>query len=155
MSFITDAIVVKINALWRTVTSQPRYDRPTIPLHFDSNNDPQSVTPLTPFPVIDTGLLDSQMIIPNPDEPAKYLLTSATSGATTVVHANTKRVVLIATSDCWISLGSAPVAAVGGADSFLLPAKVPFFPVKVTGGITKIAVIQDSAAGKLSILESL
>jgi hypothetical protein len=77
------------------------------------------------------------------------------SAASSAVGATTKRVVLIPDTDCWVSIGANPTAAKQSAGSFPLAAKSPSYPIKVVPGVTKIAVIQDSAAGYLSIIESL
>lgn len=79
----------------------------------------------------------------------------AASAQSAAVGATTKRVVLIADQDCWVSVGADPTAAKQTAGSFPLADKSPSYPIKVVPGVTKIAVIQDSAAGYLSIIESL
>jgi hypothetical protein len=79
----------------------------------------------------------------------------AASVASNAVGATTRRVVLISDTDCWVSIGANPTAAKQTAGSFTLAAKSPSYPIKVVPGVTKIAVIQDSAAGYLSIIESL
>lgn len=63
----------------------------------------------------------------------------------------TSHVRLIATSNCWIAFGSAPVAVPSGAGSIYLPLGTPEYFWVLPG--EKIAVIQDSAAGLLNIAE--
>jgi uncharacterized RmlC-like cupin family protein len=85
---------------------------------------------------------------------AKVLDVTATSTASTVVGVATERIVLTATVNAWVELGSAPTATLATGTSFFLPAGVPSYPLKVSRGITKVAVIAESTLGKLSILES-
>ena len=85
----------------------------------------------------------------------QVVTTSATSAQSAVVGGTTKRVILTATADMWVSIGSNPTAVNGGGSSFYLATGVPFYPIAVTAGVTKIAAIQATAAGKLSILESV
>lgn len=85
--------------------------------------------------------------------PPQVVATSGTSAQSAAVNATTTRVFLTCTQDCWVSIGSNPTAS-AAAGSFFIAAGSPFYPISVTGGSSKIAVIQDSAAGKLSIVES-
>jgi hypothetical protein len=78
----------------------------------------------------------------------------ATSAQSSAVGASTKRVVLVATVDCWVSLGANPTAAAATAGSFFLAAGAQTYPLKVTPGTTKIAAIRNSESGYLSIIES-
>lgn len=64
--------------------------------------------------------------------------------------ATTSDIRVVATSNCWISIGAAPTAT-NGAGSTYLPANVVEY-FHVTGG-QKVAVIQDSASGTLSVSE--
>ena len=73
------------------------------------------------------------------------------SGAPQTQPNNTTHVRLCATTDCWVSFGSNPTAAVGGATSILLPGLIPEYFWVVRG--EKLAVIQNSAAGTLNIAE--
>ena len=79
-------------------------------------------------------------------------LTSVQSSS---VGSTTKRVVLTPTMDCWVELGTNPVAVVAGSTSIFLPAGIPSYPIDVTPSSTKIAVIATAASGYLSIFESL
>jgi hypothetical protein len=77
----------------------------------------------------------------------------ATSAASLVVGATTNRVTLSASSDCWVAIGADPTAAAHDG-AFFLASGAQSYPIKVTPSTTKIAVIQDSAAGYLSVIES-
>jgi len=78
-----------------------------------------------------------------------------TSESSRAVAETTNRVVLISSVDCWIAIGTGTVTATTAAPSFRIPANVPFYPIKVTGGATKIAAIRaGSTSGTLSIVES-
>lgn len=78
----------------------------------------------------------------------------ATSAQSSAVNASTKRIVMSASSACWVALGSDPTAAAHDG-AFYLPADGQSYPFSVVPGVTKIAVIQDSADGYLSIIESM
>lgn len=80
--------------------------------------------------------------------------TSATSAQSAVVADNTNRVVISVTQDTWISIGASPTAAAHTAGSFFLSGGSQSYPLSVTPTITKIAAIQDSVAGYVSIIES-
>lgn len=84
----------------------------------------------------------------------KVLAIGAVSAQSAVVGANTDRIVLTPTVDCWIAIGSNPTAVANTAGSFFLAAGSQSYPISVTKGVTKIAVIQVSTAGFLSIIES-
>ena len=71
-----------------------------------------------------------------------------------VVQANTNRVTLSSTTGCWVAFGTSPTAS-AAAGSIYVPPNVVMPPIAVASGSTKIAVIQASAAGTLSIIESL
>ena len=64
---------------------------------------------------------------------------------------NTRHIRVVATSDCWISFGSAPVAVAGASSAILLPAGIPEYFWVLPG--ERMAVIQNSAAGSLNIAE--
>ena len=64
---------------------------------------------------------------------------------------NTNHVRLVATSNCWVAFGAAPVAVASGAGSIYLPAFTPEYFWVYPG--EKIAVIQDAGAGNLNIAE--
>lgn len=84
----------------------------------------------------------------------KVLTVGAASAQSAVVGANTDRVVLSATTDCWIAIGANPTAAVATAGSFFLAAGSQSYPISVSKGVTKVAAIQVSSGGYLSIIES-
>ena len=84
----------------------------------------------------------------------QFLAIGASSAQSAAVQATTNRVVLSATSACWVALGANPTAS-AAAGSIYVPANFPMPPIVVTPGVTKIAVIQASAAGSLSIIESV
>jgi hypothetical protein len=79
----------------------------------------------------------------------------AASAASAAVQGTTNRVFLSATAACWVAFGSAPTAAVATAGSIYVPANVIMPAITVTPGVTKIANIEASSAGFLSIIESL
>lgn len=89
--------------------------------------------------------------IPEPDGTAQVVAIGVASVASAALGTNTNLVILTATSNCWIAYGAAPTAAKDTAGSFYLPANFPQ-DLAVTPGF-KFAVIEDSAAGFLSIQE--
>jgi len=84
----------------------------------------------------------------------QFLAVGATSAQSAVVNASTNRVVLTSTTGCWVAFGSNPTAS-AAAGSIYLPPNVVSPAYTVTSGTTKIAVIQASAVGSLSIQESV
>jgi hypothetical protein len=86
--------------------------------------------------------------------PPQSVAIGAASAQSSAVGASTKRVVLVATVDCWVSLGADPTAAAATAGSFFLAAGAQTYPLKVTPSTTKIAAIRNSESGYLSIIES-
>ena len=84
----------------------------------------------------------------------QFLAVGATSAQSAVVNASTNRVVLTSTTGCWVAFGSNPTAS-AAAGSIYLPPNVVSPAYTVTPGTTKIAVIQASAVGSLSIQESV
>lgn len=81
---------------------------------------------------------------------AQDVVIGAGSLQSNAFAATTVSVLLASTSDCRIAFGTNPTAT---ATSTLLPAGVPL-PVRVEKGQSyKVAVIQESAAGKLSVTE--
>ena len=84
----------------------------------------------------------------------KVVAIGAASTQSAVVGANTNRVVLSTTADCWIAIGTNPTAAANTAGSFFLGANSQSYPIEVKEGLTKIAVIQGLSSGYLSIIES-
>ena len=75
----------------------------------------------------------------------------STTGAPVTSPNNTMHVRLVATSDCWVSFGANPTAAVASTAAILLPAGVPEYFWVYPG--ERLAVIQNSAAGSLNIAE--
>ena len=84
----------------------------------------------------------------------QFLAVGAASVASAAVGANTNRVFLTSTTGCYVAFGATPTAT-AGAGSIYVPPNVVMFPISVTSGVTKVAVIQASAAGALTITESL
>ena len=84
----------------------------------------------------------------------QFLTVGAASVQSAAVGASTNRVFLTSTTGCYVALGSNPTATVG-AGSIYVPPNVVMFPISVTSGTTKIAVIQSTAGGNLTIVESL
>jgi hypothetical protein len=82
------------------------------------------------------------------------IVVGATSTSSLAVGATTSRIVLIAKTSCWVSIGNNPTAESQAAGSFPLSAGSQSYPIAVTPGVSKIAAIQDSEAGYLSIIES-
>ncbi len=87
---------------------------------------------------------------------AQVVTIGAASTQSAAVGAGRNRVVLIPTVDCWIALGANPTAA-KAAGSFFLPAGSQSYPISVTPGATKIAVLTDASGvtGSLSVIESV
>lgn len=83
----------------------------------------------------------------------KVLTTSAVSQQTAAVGSTTKRVVITVMQDTWIAIGDNPTAT-KGAGSFLLFGGTQSYPILVKSGVTKIAALQDSTSGSVSIIES-
>ena len=78
----------------------------------------------------------------------------ATSVQSSAVGAGITKVVISATTDCWVAIGSNPTASKATAGSFFLGAGSQSYPITVTAGTTKIAVLQDTASGYISVMES-
>ena len=70
------------------------------------------------------------------------------------VNSSTKKIVISATTDCWIAIGNNPTANKATAGNIFLGSGSTTYPISVTGGQTKVAVIQDSLPGYISIIES-
>lgn len=77
------------------------------------------------------------------------ITTSGTSQASSAVGATTSIVRIAVNADTYIAVGAAPIAS---SSTMMLPAGSVEF-IAVTGGVTKIAVIQVSASGIASITE--
>lgn len=108
--------------------------------------------------VVTVGLDPLQAMHPGgmTQQAAQVLAVGATSVASAVVQANTSRVILSSTTGCWITVGASPTAVANTAGNVYIPPNVPYpLPIVVVPGVSKIAVIQASAGGYLSILESL
>ena len=84
----------------------------------------------------------------------QFVTVGASSVQSSAVQALTNRVVLCSTTGAWIAIGSSPTAT-AGAGSFYLPPNVYSPPIYVVSGTSKIAALQASAAGSLSIIETL
>ena len=84
----------------------------------------------------------------------QFITVGAASVQSAAVGASTNRVFLTSTTGCYVAFGAAPTAT-AGAGSIYVPPNVVMFPISVTSGTTKIAVIQASAGGNLTITESL
>lgn len=82
----------------------------------------------------------------------KVVAISGTSAQSAAFGANTTVVRLATTTDCWVLFGSNPtaVAATNAGGSFMGAGSVEYWRVDPA---TKVAVIQDSAAGNLSVTE--
>ena len=85
----------------------------------------------------------------------QVVAVGASSAASAVVQAGTNRVILSSTTACWVSFGNSPTAIANTAGNIYVPANTIMPPIAVTGGATKIACIQASAGGYLSIIETL
>lgn len=85
----------------------------------------------------------------------QVVAVGAASAASAAVQATTNRVILSATTACWVQFGASPIAVVNAAGNIYVPANFPMPPIAVTPGVTKIACIQASAGGYLSIIETL
>lgn len=83
----------------------------------------------------------------------QLLTTGATSVQSNTVSVNAQRVVLTVAQDTWIAVGENPTAT-KGAGSFLLFGGTQSYPILVKSGVTKIAALQDSTSGSVSIIES-
>jgi hypothetical protein len=114
-----------------------------------NNSQPPNMVSIYP----DDAIVSSQYLTINSD--AQIIAVTDTSAPSNVVAETTSRVVLIPSVDCWVAIGAGTVIATASAPCFRLPANVPFYPIKVTGGVTKIAAIRaGSTSGTLSIVES-
>jgi hypothetical protein len=113
------------------------------------------MTKVAPGSLLSKLNLDSLISLQTITQTATQVVAVAdTTTQSSVVGSTTARVVLATTTDCWVSIGSNPIAVLHGDDSFFLKAGASSYPMAVTASTSKIAVIQDSAAGYLSILES-
>ena len=84
----------------------------------------------------------------------QFVAVSGSSAQSSAVNASTNRVVLTSTTGCWVAFGSNPTAS-AAAGSIYLPPNVVSPAYTVTPGVTKVAAIQASGAGSLSIQESV
>lgn len=85
---------------------------------------------------------------------SQVLAVGASSVQSSAVGADTTRVILSTTCDCWVAVGSNPTAVANTAGSFFLSSGSQSYPIVVTAGSTKIAVIKANIDGYLSIIES-
>jgi hypothetical protein len=106
--------------------------------------------------VVTAGLDPQQAMHPGVQtlQAAQVIAVGAASVQSAAVQSTTNRVTLTSTTGAWIAFGTSPTAS-AAAGSIYLPPNVVSPPYAVTSGVTKIAVIQASAAGTLSIQESL
>lgn len=84
----------------------------------------------------------------------QYLSVGSTSLQSSMVNSSTNRIVISSTVDCWVSIGVNPTAVVATSGSFFLSAGAQSYPIEVFPSVTKIAAIQASTNGHLSIIES-
>jgi hypothetical protein len=107
--------------------------------------------------IVTSGLDPNQALHPGALTPQaeQVVAIGATSTASAAVQATTNRVVLIATAACWVNIAASPTAAANTAGNIYVPANFPMPPIAVTPGVTKVAVIEASSAGYLSIIESV
>lgn len=85
----------------------------------------------------------------------QVLTVSGTSAVSAAVNLATNKIVISTTTDCWVAIGSNPTAVSRTANNFFMAAGSQSFPIAIVPGISKIAVIQDTAGGYTSILESM
>ena len=106
--------------------------------------------------VVTAGLDPLQAMHPGVQtiQAAQVVTVGGSSVQSAVVQATTNRVTLSSTTGCWVAFGASPTAS-AASGSIYVPPNAIMLPVAVTPGVTKIAVIQASAAGTLSIIESL
>jgi hypothetical protein len=82
---------------------------------------------------------------------AQTVSTGATSAQGALWQSTTKMVKIIATANAWIAFGTNPTASAAGVNCVYLPAGSVIDFAVVQG--QKAAVIQDSAAGKVCMVE--
>lgn len=97
----------------------------------------------------DTATQTNQYLIENVCQTVSF--TNASSTASAGFNANTKRILVTPTEDCWIKLGG---TATAGGSSFFVSAGIPFPPILLNGK-TSLSVIGKATSGQLSIFESL
>ena len=92
---------------------------------------------------------------------SQYVTVGGTSSASAALSPNTNVVSLFATSKCWVIFGTNPTATKPSAektvsDSFPVQAEQQIdviVPLGTDAAPIKIAVIQDTTAGQLDIIE--
>lgn len=89
--------------------------------------------------------------VPSPAFQTKNPTPFFADGTVNAVNQNTNHIRVVSSTACWLAFGTAPVAAIGGATSILIPANVPEYFWVYPG--EKIGVIQDSAGGTLNVAE--
>lgn len=110
--------------------------------------------------IVTAGLDPQQSLHPGARQSTNVQNVAIGSASTpsAAVQSTTNRVTLIASTACWVNIGSSPTAVANTAAatgaSFYVPAGIPMPDIVVSPGVSKIAVIQASAAGMLSIIES-
>lgn len=80
-----------------------------------------------------------------------YITVGAASAQSAVWSATTEEIRVVSTTNCHINIGQNPTAAATDNNGFYLPANVVEY-FHVTPG-QRLAVIQDTAAGTLSVSE--
>lgn len=99
--------------------------------------------------VDDNGLIVSGVFVPGPHQSVTVSGTTARTGSD--FNARTTIVRLCASTNCYIAFGGSTVEATTAG--IFLPAGVPLV-VGVPSGATRVAAIQASAGGVLSVLEA-
>lgn len=92
-------------------------------------------------------------IYPFPQVDLTQFVAFTTTTQSANLNAGTNMVTLTATVNCWIAFGANP-SATKGAGSFYMPSTVALQFSVDHNTTQKIAVLQDSAGGSLSIVES-
>lgn len=97
-----------------------------------------------------TALVSTQTISLNGNPQVIDILETST--ASSVFNAGTSRIILNSTVDCWVAIGATPIAT-DTDGSFFQSAGIPSYPISVTGGTDKVAVLRVLGNGSLSIIE--
>jgi hypothetical protein len=83
----------------------------------------------------------------------QVVAVGATSAQSASLNSASVALSLCANTNCWVQFGSNPTAAAHTAPAFYLPAGTERRFCIDKNAVSKIAVIQDSAAGYLSLIE--